>query len=86
MCVEIDVAKLVVPRVWITVKGESGFWQRIVPENMPPYCSSCLRLGHYKEECKKNLIDVGPRQHHKQPMKQQRGSHLDGNKVQMSNL
>ncbi|XP_027183169.1 uncharacterized protein LOC113781432 [Coffea eugenioides] len=80
-CVEIDVAKLVVPRVWVAVKDESGFWQRIVPENIPPYCSFCSRLGHSHEECKKNLNKVGSRHQLKQPMKMQQGPQLDGNPV-----
>nr|XP_027093532.1 uncharacterized protein LOC113713923 [Coffea arabica] len=78
VCVEIDVAKLVVPRVWIAVEGESGFWQSIVPENIPPYCSICSRLGHSHVECKKNLDKVGSRQ---QPMKLQQDSQLTGNQV-----
>ena len=77
-CVEIDVAKLVVPRIWIAVEGESGFWQRIVPENIPPYCSICSRLGHSHVECKKNLDKVGSWQ---QPMKMQQDSQLAGNQV-----
>ncbi|XP_071928074.1 uncharacterized protein [Coffea arabica] len=55
VCVEIDVSKQVVPRVWIAVEGESGFWQKIVPENLPSYCSYCWRLGHLSVDCKKNL-------------------------------
>ena len=57
VCVELDVAKVVIPRVWVAVEGESGFWQRIVPENMPPYCSYCARLGHQHEQCNKNATE-----------------------------
>ncbi|XP_071926658.1 uncharacterized protein [Coffea arabica] len=59
VCVEIDVAKPVMPRIWVAVEGESGFWQRIVPDNMPTYCSSCWRLGHLSENCKKNFTEGG---------------------------
>lgn len=61
VCVEIDVAKLLVPRVWVAVEGESGFWQRIETENLPPYCSFCSRLGHSHEHCNKNLKKDGSR-------------------------
>ena len=72
MCMEIDVAKPIILRVWVAIEGESGFWQRIVPENMPSYYSSCWRLGHPLEVCKKNLVEMS-RHQHKQPMRLQRG-------------
>ncbi|XP_071928030.1 uncharacterized protein [Coffea arabica] len=58
VCLEIDVSKQVVPRIWVAVEGESGFWQKIVPENIPPYCSCCWRLGHLTLDCKKNLTEM----------------------------
>nr|XP_027093796.1 uncharacterized protein LOC113714202 [Coffea arabica] len=79
VCVEIDVAKIVVPRIWVAVEGELGFWQRIVPDNMPSYCSSCWRLGHSSENCKKNFTEIGYRHNNNQSIRLQRGSQLLGN-------
>ena len=83
---ELDVAKSFTQRVWVAVEGESGFWQRIVPENMPLYCSSCSRLGHSQEQCKKNVTEVGSRYLYKQNMKLQRDLPLEVNNIQVSNL
>ncbi|CDP20930.1 unnamed protein product [Coffea canephora] len=86
VCVELDVAKSFTQRVWVAVEGESGFWQRIVPENMPLYCSSCSRLGHSQEQCKKNVTEVGSRYLYKHNSKLQRDLSLEVNNVQVSNL
>nr|XP_027082307.1 uncharacterized protein LOC113704619 [Coffea arabica] len=86
VCVELDVAKSFTQRVWVAVEGESGFWQRIVPENMPLYCSSCSRLGHSQEQCKKNVTEVGSRYLYNQNMKLQRDLPLEVNNIQVSNL
>ena len=54
VCVEVDLLKPICSRVWVAVEGEGGFWQNIVLENTPKYCSACWRLGHSVEECKKD--------------------------------
>lgn len=51
---EVDLLKPICTRVWIAIEGEMGFWQKIVPEEMPSYCSACWRLGHSVDECRKN--------------------------------
>ncbi|XP_027101284.2 uncharacterized protein [Coffea arabica] len=54
VCVEVDLLKPICTRVWISVEGEMRFWQKIVPEEMPCYCSACWRLGCSVDECRKN--------------------------------
>ena len=58
-CVEIDLRKSICSRVWVAVEGEGGFWQKVVMEEVPKYCTTCWRLGHSVEECRKN--DANPR-------------------------
>ena len=79
VCVEIDVAKPVLSRIWVAVEGETGFWQTIVPNDMPSYCSSCWRLGHSSENCKKNFIDGGHQHQNNQTKRLKHGSKLSGN-------
>ena len=57
MCVEIDLLERICTRVWVAVGREMDFWQKIVPEGLPSYCSSCWRLGHAVEECRKNSVE-----------------------------
>ena len=28
-----------------------GFWQELVPENLPNYCAHCYRQGHTEDKC-----------------------------------
>ncbi|XP_027118292.2 uncharacterized protein [Coffea arabica] len=86
VCVELDAAKVVIPRVWVAVEGESGFWQRIVPENMPPYCSYCSRLGHSHEQCKKNATENEPRYQYKQTTRAKHDPQKEIKNAQVSNL
>ncbi|GAA0153431.1 hypothetical protein LIER_11673 [Lithospermum erythrorhizon] len=32
-----------------------GFWQTIEYDDVPPYCSKCLHMGHRLEDCKRDL-------------------------------
>ncbi|GAA0182773.1 hypothetical protein LIER_30423 [Lithospermum erythrorhizon] len=32
-----------------------GFWQTVEYEDVPPYCSKCLHMGHRLEHCKRDL-------------------------------
>ncbi|XP_027060814.2 uncharacterized protein [Coffea arabica] len=54
VCVELDLLKPICSRVWVAVEGESGFWQQIVIEDLPSYCTKCWRLGHAVGDCKRN--------------------------------
>lgn len=59
VCVDLDLSKDHPFRVWLGCGGR-GFWQPIDYENIPSYCSHCLRLGHTANDCKvlpPNLID-----------------------------
>lgn len=38
-------------RVWIET-GTAGFWQPVEYEKVSKYCTSCLKEGNTKEECK----------------------------------
>ena len=53
VCVEVDLVKPICLRVWVAVEGETGFWQQIVVEDLPSYCSKCWRLGHSIGNCKR---------------------------------
>lgn len=48
--VEYDVTQPPLQRIRIGV-GDSEFWQRVVFEKIPPYCTSCQYLGHVAEAC-----------------------------------
>ena len=72
VCVEVDVVKPIVSRICVAVEGETGFWQKIVTEGVPSYCSSCWRLGHSPEECKKNSPEFASLHHNLQPRQVQR--------------
>lgn len=48
--VEYDISQPLLPRIWIG-EGDSGFWQDVIFENVPAYCSSCRHLGHSYESC-----------------------------------
>nr|XP_027096078.1 uncharacterized protein LOC113715975 [Coffea arabica] len=51
VCVEIDLLKQLTQRVWIGNGDHEGFWQALIPENMPKYCSHCFRQGHTQDYC-----------------------------------
>ena len=58
-CVEVDLLKPICSRVWVAVAGEQGFWQKVAVDDLPKYCSTCWRLGHAVDECKKPAEDLG---------------------------
>ena len=39
-------------RVWIAFGDTLGFWQELIPENLPSYCGHCFHQGHTVEECR----------------------------------
>ncbi|KAK6919812.1 protein of unknown function DUF4283 [Dillenia turbinata] len=52
VCVEVDLFKPIPQRVWVDMIGESsGFWQPIIADYIPKYCTSCWHLGHDQNEC-----------------------------------
>ncbi|XP_071928035.1 uncharacterized protein [Coffea arabica] len=48
--VEMDVSKPPIKRVWIGDE-EFDFWQPVVFEGWPAFCTFCTRFGHTDEEC-----------------------------------
>ncbi|KAH9662191.1 reverse transcriptase domain-containing protein [Citrus sinensis] len=48
--IEYDISQPLLPRIWIG-EGDSGFWQDVVFEKVPAYCSSCRHLGHSFDSC-----------------------------------
>lgn len=51
VCVELDLLKTLPSRVWIVMGAGEGFWQPLVAESLPLYCSHCFRQGHIPETC-----------------------------------
>lgn len=51
VCMEVDLLKSMVLRVWIGNRECDGFWQPLIPEYVPLYCSHCYRQGHNQEAC-----------------------------------
>ncbi|XP_071917289.1 uncharacterized protein [Coffea arabica] len=51
VCVEMDLLRSTPSRVWIGNGNHAGFWQELVVENLPRYCSHCFRQGHDVETC-----------------------------------
>ena len=58
VCIEIDLLQKFPSRIWIGC-GNSGFWQQVSYENVPKYCTVCLKLGHGHSECKIEAIENG---------------------------
>ena len=48
--VEMDVSKSFRERIWIGSE-KKGFFQRVVFENLPKYCSYCFKMGHEMSKC-----------------------------------
>ncbi|XP_010275342.1 PREDICTED: uncharacterized protein LOC104610424 [Nelumbo nucifera] len=54
VCMVVDLLKENPSRVWVGLSKE-GFWQKIVYENLPKYCTFCFKHGHGEGECKLKL-------------------------------
>ncbi|MQM13326.1 hypothetical protein Taro_046250 [Colocasia esculenta] len=54
-CVELDLLKDRPSRVWIGM-GSTGFWQKILYQRVPKYCTSCCLLGHTVSSCHRSQI------------------------------
>lgn len=48
--IEFDVSKPSIPRIWIGTY-KSGFWQEVIFEQFPAYCTTCKHFGHLDGEC-----------------------------------
>ena len=60
-CVEVDLLRPLPKQVWIGLEGSpDGFWQCIIPEGLPKYCSKCWHVGHSIVHCSRGgAIVVG---------------------------
>ena len=59
ICVEVDLLRLLPEKFWIGMEGSpDGFWQRIVPENLPKYCSKCWHISHSIDQCSRDGANV----------------------------
>ncbi|XP_027174247.1 uncharacterized protein LOC113773842 [Coffea eugenioides] len=52
VCVEVDLLKSLPSRVWIAFGERMGFWQPLIPKNLPKYCEHCFHQGHGVAECR----------------------------------
>lgn len=52
VCIEVDFLKHSSQRIWIGTGAASRFWQDVCYENLPPYCSHCLKMGHSSSHCR----------------------------------
>lgn len=55
ICVEVDLLKDLLIKIWIGTGVGKGFWQSVLCENLPPYCSYCKKIGHGTFNFKKLL-------------------------------
>lgn len=53
VCVELDLLTPFPQRIWIGIGSNRGFWQNVLYEDLPSYCSHYLRLGHAAKNCKR---------------------------------
>ena len=60
VCVEIDLMKELPSRVWISFGERLGFWQPLVPENLPRYCGHCFHQDHSDAECRVKHPELKP--------------------------
>lgn len=54
--IEIDLLKTSLACVWIGLASGNGIWQDISYEDVPPFCSGCLRMERSVQNYKKNDI------------------------------
>ena len=69
VCIEVDLMKDLPNRVWIAFGDRIGFWQELIPENLPRYYGHCLHQGHSVDECRVNnpeLKEELPRQYRRE--------------------
>ncbi|XP_043687593.1 uncharacterized protein LOC122638811 [Telopea speciosissima] len=52
VCVELDLQEHHPDRVWVGC-GTEGFFQKVVYEHIPVYCSVCFKVGHYAASCRR---------------------------------
>lgn len=50
MLIEYDVSCPLLSLVWIG-EGDFKFWQNVIFERIPSYCTSCKHLGHTSDTC-----------------------------------
>lgn len=46
--------------MWIENGQHEGFWQELVPEHIPKYCTHCFHQGHDMEGCHVLQPDLRP--------------------------
>lgn len=57
VCVEFNCLQTPPAEIFIQIKNQisnenvGGFWQKVIFEKMPAYCSHCMHLGHSKSSC-----------------------------------
>lgn len=54
--VEMDLLKELLAIIWIGIGVGKGFWQFVLYEDLPPYCSHCKKVRHDYSNCKKLLF------------------------------
>lgn len=54
VCVELDLLKERLEEIYVVNGSNGGYWQKVVYEDAPMYCSHCLKIGHDKATCRKN--------------------------------
>ena len=47
----LDLLRTLPSRIWIGNGDSAGFWQELVVENLPQYCTHCCRQGHGENNC-----------------------------------
>ncbi|KAL2485145.1 Uncharacterized protein Adt_29901 [Abeliophyllum distichum] len=60
VCVEVNLEHKLPDRVWIE-RGESrSFWQPVVYEQLPHFCTKCRHMGHLIDKCRAGMppLDV----------------------------
>lgn len=55
ICVEVDLLKSLLARIWIGTGGSTNFWQRVCYEDLPSYCNHFLKIGLSPNQCKKTI-------------------------------
>lgn len=70
ICVELDVAQPLPPRIWIRETKENGFWQKLEYEGNNTFCTKCGLLGHVVRVCRKGQPKPKPQAKNNQPENQ----------------
>lgn len=56
VCIKVDMLKPLPQWIWIGIAPFYIFWQAVLYEDVPTYCTHCSKFGHSASQCCKNTM------------------------------